>query len=135
MTLPKFVKKISTKEAIVPKEGQHIIFPCANGSVIFARKGSGVRPSGRSRQDTEEGQEHAVIFKKKRRHQILQNNNKNKMTCKKRVISGTFMYRHDVQERQTPYLPQESSFPIPLKYIDVVRRTNTAFGRIAGKSN
>ena len=32
-------------------------------------------------------------------------------------------------------MPKEGSFPIPLKYVDVVRRTSTTIGCIAGKSN
>ena len=40
-------------------------------------------------------------------------------------ISGSFIYRHHVQERHRHYVLQESSFPITLKYIGVVRRTNT----------
>ena len=56
------------------------------------------------------------------------------MRWKRKVIWEYFLekiYRHHVQERQISYVPQESSFPIPLKYIDVVRRTNY-IGRIAG---
>ena len=35
------------------------------------------------------------------------------------------MYRHHVVPREQLYVPKESSFPIPLKYIDVVRQTKT----------
>ena len=40
-------------------------------------------------------------------------------------ISGNHIYRHHVQPRVKLYVPKEGSFPIPLKYFDVVRRTNT----------
>ena len=41
-------------------------------------------------------------------------------------ISGNLIFRHHVQEKvQKFYAPNEGSFPIPLKYIDVVRRTST----------
>ena len=35
------------------------------------------------------------------------------------------MYRHHVMPREHLYLPKESSFPILLKFIDVVRQTKT----------
>ena len=41
-------------------------------------------------------------------------------------VNGSFIHRHHVQERHTLWVLQESSFPVPLKYIDDVRRTNTA---------
>ena len=38
--------------------------------------------------------------------------------------SGRFIFRHHVEDRQKLYVPQDSSFLIPLKYVDVVRRTH-----------
>ena len=41
-------------------------------------------------------------------------------------MSGNFMYRHHVEPRVKLYSPrEESSFTIPLKYIDVSRTTHT----------
>ena len=40
-------------------------------------------------------------------------------------ISGSHVHRHHVYPRVDLHVPTEGSFPIPLKYIDVVRRTNT----------
>ena len=40
-------------------------------------------------------------------------------------MSGNFMYRHHVGPRVKLYSPREESFPIPLKYIDVSRTTQT----------
>ena len=40
-------------------------------------------------------------------------------------ISGIFIYRHHVEPRVKFYLSREESFPIPLKYIDVSRTTQT----------
>ena len=40
-------------------------------------------------------------------------------------ISGNFIYRRHVEPRVKPYSPREGSFPIPLKYIDVSRTTQT----------
>ena len=40
-------------------------------------------------------------------------------------MSGNFIYRHHVEPRVKLYSPREESFPIPLKYIDVSRTTQT----------
>ena len=37
------------------------------------------------------------------------------------LIEGGFIYRHHVEPRVQLYVPEEESFPIPLKYIDVTR--------------
>ena len=40
-------------------------------------------------------------------------------------MSGNFIFRHHVEPRVKLYSPREESFPIPLKYIDVSRTTQT----------
>ena len=40
-------------------------------------------------------------------------------------IQGDFIYRHHVEPRVQFFVPKEESFPIPLKYIDVIRSTHT----------
>ena len=40
-------------------------------------------------------------------------------------MSGSFIYHHHVEPRVKLYSPRETSFPIPLKYIDVSRTTRT----------
>ena len=40
-------------------------------------------------------------------------------------MSGNFTYRHHVEPRVKFYSPREESFPIPLKYIDASRTTQT----------
>ena len=41
-------------------------------------------------------------------------------------IPGNFIRRHHVEPRVKLYVPREASFPIPLRYIDVTRATNTS---------
>ena len=40
-------------------------------------------------------------------------------------IQGDFICRHHNEPRVQLYVPQEETFPIPLKYIDVTRATHT----------
>ena len=40
-------------------------------------------------------------------------------------IQGDFIYRHHVELGVELYVPKQDSFPIPLKYIDVMKSTHT----------
>ena len=40
-------------------------------------------------------------------------------------VSDDCLIIHHVKERETLYVPDEASCPIPLKYLDVMRRTHT----------
>ena len=48
-------------------------------------------------------------------------------------IEGDFIYRHHTVPRVHVPVPQEESFPIPLKYIDVARTTHTNLDVLQGK--
>ena len=41
-----------------------------------------------------------------------------------RLIEGNYIYRHHVEPGVQLHLPKEESLPIPLRYIDVIRRTH-----------
>ena len=45
-------------------------------------------------------------------------------------MSGENIYRHNVTPREQLYVPKDSSFPIPSKYIDVVRETKSNVGDV-----
>ena len=44
-------------------------------------------------------------------------------------ISG-FIYRHHAMSREQLCVPKETSFPLPSKYIDVVRKAKTDLDKI-----
>ena len=41
------------------------------------------------------------------------------------LIEGNYICRHHVEPRVQLYVPKEETFPIPLRYIDGIRRTHT----------
>ena len=49
-------------------------------------------------------------------------------------ISGNFIDRHHVEPGVKLYVPNEASFPIPLKYIAATRVTNTSLDVVLNKS-
>ena len=71
-----------------------------------------------------------MIFVGEQTSWILQNKNKNKnkMTWKQNKICGVSLgasFIVIVFKKEKLFVPQESSFLIPLKYVDFVRQTNT----------
>ena len=44
-------------------------------------------------------------------------------------ISGNIIHRHHVEPRVKLYVSREESFPIPLKFIDVTRNTDTSLDK------
>ena len=82
----------------------------------------------------------AVNFKERWTVQILQNSKKNKMTWKTDKTSAVFQgnlnnHHHHFQQIAKLYVVKEGSFPIPLKYVDVVSRTNCHIGCFARQAN
>ena len=49
-------------------------------------------------------------------------------------ITGDFIYRHHVEPRVKLHMPQEESFPIPMRYIDVTRTTDTSLDVLLEKN-
>ena len=122
-TLPKLRSKAQNRRSFRAERGQTIIFPRANGSVKLARKDSEVRPSDRVRQDSEEGEHRSDLQGEtdepdSGKHQEQDDLEATHDFCS---ISGSFIYRHHVQERQKLDVPQESFFLFSPKCIDVVR--------------
>ena len=119
-----------TKEVLVPK-GDNFIFPSDHSSTKLAGKGSEVRPSNRIRQDNEGGEEHRCDLQGEtdEPYSAEQQREHHELAAKHDFssVSGSFIYRQHVPERQKLHVPQESSFLVPLKYIDVVKRTYTAW--------
>ena len=48
-------------------------------------------------------------------------------------IQGAFIHRHHNEPRVQLYVPKEGTFPIPLKYIDVTRSTDTDLDKLQEK--
>ena len=57
------------------------------------------------------------------------------MMKKLKVTSGPpeFIYRHHFEPSVKLYMPKEETFPIPMKYIDVTRTTDTSLDVLSEK--
>ena len=116
-----YPRRINAKEVLISQKGDEFKFPYADGSATLSgrdyqfgettqRPEQTVRSEGLSGElhgEPEENQEMtlnpAEIFG---------------------LIQGDFIYRHHIEPRVQIFVPEET-FPISLKYIDVMRSTHT----------
>ena len=108
-------RRLDAKEIFTPKSGENLKFPIADGTVELSggdqviRKSNLIRdlrgesdgshPSDETRDDAEARNDFWSI-------------------------EGNFIYRHPGEPRVKIFLLKEELFPLPLRYIDVARRTN-----------
>ena len=120
------------KEITSPKHGLDFIFPVADGTVKLSGGDQGIRRSTLIRDQPERGEE---------RRDDLQGDSDGSQPIDTMMddgearndfwsMKGNYIYRHYVEPRVQLYVPKEETFPLPLRYIDVVRTTHTSLSRI-----
>ena len=106
------MKRSNVKEDNVVK-GDKFIFPCANGMIKSAGTDSVVRTSKHIRQGPEEVQEHSSDHPGEEDDKSdLAEEQQDAMEAKNDIwsISGSFIYRHHVQEVQELYVLSRELF-------------------------
>ena len=122
-----YSQRLSAKEVIVPKQGE-FIFPIADGRIKTLGGDQELRTSTLVRHRSIQGESHLDFLGESEGslpppHDSLPDAGEaiNDFWS----LSGNFMFRHHVEPRVKLYSPREESFPIPLKYIDASRTTQT----------
>ena len=122
-----YSKRFNAKEVIFPKQGE-FIFPIADGRIKTPGEDQELRTSTLIRPRPSRGEGHVDFLGESegsfpQPHDSLPDAGEafNDFWS----MSGSFIYRHHVEPRVKLYSPREESFPIPLKYIDVTRTTQT----------
>ena len=114
------------KKSHNPKDGEFVLLPVADGSAKLSGRDYEIREptlgrestvrrqklSGESQGDREEFQPAEAKEDAEARNDF----------CSR---ERDFIYRHHVEPRVQLHVPKEESFPLPLKYIDVIRSTHT----------
>ena len=90
-----FVKRINAKEVLVVKERDTSILPCADVMIMLAGKDSEFPTSNQIRQGPEKMEEHSSDHPREDEQQQDAMEAKSDFSSN----SGTFIYRHDVQDR------------------------------------
>ena len=122
-------KELNAKEVIFPKENGKFIFPVADGRNKFVGGDQELRTSTGIRDHPIRGEDQRDFLGESERSPPPQPQDSLLDAGEARnhfwSMSGNFIYRHHVEPRVKLYSPREESFPIPLKYIDVSRTTQT----------
>ena len=131
-----YSKRLNAKEVIFPKQGE-FIFPIADGRIKTLGGDQDLRTSTLIRQRPIRGESH-LDFLGESQGSLPPLPQDSLPDAGEAVndfwsMSGSFIYRHHVEPRVKLYSPREESFPIPLKYIDVSRTTQTNLDGCIGK--
>ena len=123
-----YSKRLNAKEVIFPKESGEFTFPIADGRIKLSGGDQELRTSTLMRERPIRGESH-VDFLGESEGSLPQPHDSFPDAGEAMndfwSVSGNFIYRHHVDPRVKLYLPREESLPIPLKYIDVSRNTQT----------
>ena len=122
-----YSKRLNAKEVIFPKQGE-FIFPIADGRIKTPGGDQELRTSTLAPHRPIRGEGH-VDFLGESEGSLPQPHDSfpdaGEAINDFWSMSGSFIYRHHVEPRVKLYSPREESFPVPLKYIDVTRTTQT----------
>ena len=113
------------------------IFPVPDGTVKTPGGDRRFRPSTLIRNHTERGEEQEVFRGESdglsSPTPLQDDSTRDNAEAKNDFCLGDFIYRHHFEPRVKLYVPQEQTFPIPMKYIDVTRTTHTSLDLLLEK--
>ena len=123
-----YSKILNAKEVIFHKENGKFIFPVADGRIKFVGGDQELRTSTLVRHRPIQGESNIDLLEETEGslpppHDSFPD--ASEASNDFWSMSGSFKYRHHVEPRVKLYSPREESFPIPVKYIDVSRTTQT----------
>ena len=125
-----YAKRLNAKEVLTSMSGEKFIFPIAGGTVKLSGGDQVLRTSTFFRDCPDRGEEQGNLQGESDGPSSTPFQDSSWYDGGARndfwSISGNFIYRHHVEPRVKLYVPTEESFPIPQKYIDVTRTTDTS---------
>ena len=125
-------RRVNGKEVLTPQRSGKFIFPVADGTVKIIGGERHLRTSTLTRERPERGEESEICDGNSDEWYAPSNHEEDSTRDDEEArddfwtIIGEFIYRHHVVPRVKLYVPQEETFPIPMKYIDVTRTTYTS---------
>ena len=119
----------------MPKNVKTFLFLIADGTVKLSGGDQGIQKSTSVREQPERGEEIRDDHRRESDGVLADRHNDGGQRSPKRFFGrskGITFYRHHVKPRVQLNVPKEESFPIPLRYIDVIRRTHTTLDVLQG---
>ena len=130
-------RRLNAKEVLTPMKGEIFIFPVADGTFKISGGDQALRTSSLIRDNPDRGEEQHDLRGESDGSSStpLRDSSPDDGEAKSDFwsISGDFIYRHHVEPRVKLHVPTEESSPIPLKYIDVTRTTDTTLDVMSEK--
>ena len=121
-------KRPNEKEVLTHQNGEHFIFPIADGKVKLSGGDQVLRTSTIFQDHPDRGEEQGNLLGESDGSSptLFQDSSPDDGEARNYFwsISGNYIYRHHVEPRVKLYVPREESFPIPLRFIDVTRATS-----------
>ena len=110
----------------MPKNGEHFMFPTADGKVKLSGRDQVIRKSTSIQDLPARGEEHKDDLRGESDGSQPSDMPADDSGAQHDfwTIATKYIYRHHVEPSVELYVPEEESFPIPLQYIGAVRRTN-----------
>ena len=123
-----YSKRLNAKEVIFTKENGKFICPAIDGRIKLSGGEQELRTPTLIREHPIRGESHGDFLGESegtlpQPQDSLPDAGEAIIDCWS--MSGNFIYCHHVEPRVKLYSPREEWFPIPLKYIDVLRTTRT----------
>ena len=114
--------RLNTKEVLTHQNGEHFTLQIADGEVKLSGGDQALRTT-----IAQNAERNKKFFWRIRRLLQPHFETHRGMMVKLEMISGPFqaLSFHHVEPRVKLYVPNEASFPIPLRYIDVARTSST----------
>ena len=125
-------RRLNAKEVLTPMKGDNFMFPFADGTVQ-------VRTSTLNQEHPERGEEEILQGNSNQwyappNHEEDSTRDDEEARNDFWTITGEFIFRHHVLPRVKLYMPEEETFPIVTKYIDVTRTTHTSLDVMTKKN-
>ena len=123
-------RRLNAKEVLMLENGGNFIFPIADGTVKLSGGDQVFRKSTSIQVCPARGEEHNDGLQGESDGSQLLDTLTDDSVARNDCwsIEGSYIQRHHVEPEVELYVPKEESFPIPLRCIDVIRRTNTTLG-------
>ena len=121
-----YPRRLNAIEVLITQRDQEFVFPVADGSATLSGRDDEFQEPTLRREHTVR-KENLSGESQGDREEFHPEETKDEAETQEDFwsIQGDFIYRHHIEPRVQLYVPKEESFPIPLKYIDVIRSTHT----------
>ena len=125
-------RRLNAKDVLTPLISANSIFPFADGTVQIFWRERRLRTSTLKPERPERGEEQEILQGNSDEWFAPSNNEEDSTRDDEEArnhfwtVTGEFIYRHHFVPRAKLYMPNEETFPVPTKYIDVTRTTHTS---------